>query len=306
MQRVSVIIPNFNHGAFLRQRIDSVLSQDLLPFEIIVLDDASTDDSREIIDQYGDKITRVIYNKTNSGSPFHQWSKGISAATGDWIWIAESDDYSNPHFLSTLLKDVSEKAGIVYAQTYDVQDGEIIVDRVKTTSMFAPNIWEKDFQIDGMEFCKKYLTVKNVVPNASAVVFRKALSESIISDEMRQMRMCGDWLFWAKLIAKTEIAFKAQHLNYFRFHADTSRAHNSFGRISGRISEEAIVRETLANYNVDQSDQLDSLRKKWYRIHRITQVFSADFRRINRSGLFPLLGWKFIWFKLMEKLAGSS
>lgn len=302
MPRVSVIIPNYNHSAFLRQRIDSVLNQDLIPLEIIVLDDASTDNSRDIIASYGDKITRVIYNKTNSGSPFRQWERGLEVASGDWIWIAESDDYCKPHFLSTLLKDVPASVGMVYAQTFDVQDGEIIVDRLRTTDQFEPNIWQADFQLDGMAFCKHYLSVKNVVPNASAVVFRKPLAEGIISDEMRQMRMCGDWLFWAKLISKTQIAFKAEHLNYFRNHPGVSRDHNSLGRISSRLFEEAVLREIFATYQVDQEAQLRALRRKWFRIHRITQLFSSEFNRINQGGLFPRLSLKFILFKLIEKL----
>lgn len=300
--RISVIIPNYNHAAFLRQRIDSVLNQDLPPFEVIVLDDASTDDSVAVIESYGDKLTKVVVNPVNSGSPFRQWERGLALASGDWVWIAESDDYCEPQFLSTLMDEVAAEVGIVYSQTYDVADGEIIVDRLHTTEQFQPNIWSSDFQLDGMEFCRKYLSVKNVVPNASAVVFRKSVAMGLISDEIRQMRMCGDWLFWAKLISQTQISFKAKYLNYFRDHADVSRNHNNYGRISLRIVEEAILRETFASFGIDQSRQLLSMRIKWYRLHSVLKAFSNDFARLNQGGLFPLLVPRFLWFKLKEMI----
>lgn len=102
---VSVIIPNYNHAAYLRQRIDSVLSQSFDDFELILLDDCSTDNSREVLESYWQhpKLSHLIYNETNSGSVFRQWQKGIDLAKGEFIWIAESDDYAHPQFLEKLL-----------------------------------------------------------------------------------------------------------------------------------------------------------------------------------------------------------
>lgn len=84
---VSVIIPNYNHALYLKQRIDSVLNQAFQAFELIILDDCSTDNSREIIEQYRDnpKVSQIIYNQENSGSVFKQWIKGIELCQGDYI-----------------------------------------------------------------------------------------------------------------------------------------------------------------------------------------------------------------------------
>jgi glycosyltransferase involved in cell wall biosynthesis len=94
---VSVIIPNYNHAAYLNERIDSVLNQTFRDFEVILLDDCSTDNSREIIESYRghEKISQIEYNEVNSGSTFIQWKKGLDLAQGDWIWIAESDDVAD-------------------------------------------------------------------------------------------------------------------------------------------------------------------------------------------------------------------
>ena len=106
MFTVSAIIPNYNHATFLKQRIDSVLNQSLSVYEVIILDDCSTDKSLDVINEYINHplVRHVIINEKNSGSPFLQWQKGIDLAKGDWIWIAESDDYADINFLLKMMK----------------------------------------------------------------------------------------------------------------------------------------------------------------------------------------------------------
>ena len=98
---VSVIIPNYNYARFLQQRIESVLAQTYTDYEIILLDDASTDDSVSILNHYktNSRVTHLEINSVNTGSPFAQWQKGISLSRGKYIWIAESDDAAESFFL---------------------------------------------------------------------------------------------------------------------------------------------------------------------------------------------------------------
>ena len=118
MPSISVIIPNYNHASFLRQRIESILNQTRQEFELIILDDASTDNSRDIIEMYrhDPRVSHIIYNEKNGGSPFKQWNKGIELAKGKWIWIAESDDYAEPEYLEKLLEQstLHADAGFLY------------------------------------------------------------------------------------------------------------------------------------------------------------------------------------------------
>ncbi|MCY7320297.1 MAG: glycosyltransferase, partial [Phormidesmis sp. CAN_BIN36] len=78
--KVSVIIPNYNHDRFLTKRIQTILDQTFQDFEIIYLDDASTDESDAAIAPFLPRLTHVIKNETNSGSPFKQWNKGARLA----------------------------------------------------------------------------------------------------------------------------------------------------------------------------------------------------------------------------------
>lgn len=106
MPTVSVIVPNYCHAPYLEQRIESILQQTFQDFELILLDDCSTDGSREILERYRNhpKVSGIFYNERNSGSPFKQWKKGLSKATGDYVWIAESDDFSSPCFLERCVR----------------------------------------------------------------------------------------------------------------------------------------------------------------------------------------------------------
>ena len=108
--RISAIIPNYNHAPFLEERIRSILAQTRRPDEIIFLDDASTDDSLAVVSTF-DCFSKVIVNETNSGMPFKQWMKGIEVATGDCVWIAESDDSCEPRMLERLAESVEEGSG---------------------------------------------------------------------------------------------------------------------------------------------------------------------------------------------------
>ena len=82
---VSVIVPNYNHARYLKQRLDTVFNQTYQNFEVIILDDKSTDNSLEIINQYKDNphLSQIVVNEQNSGSPFKQWDKGIKLAKGE-------------------------------------------------------------------------------------------------------------------------------------------------------------------------------------------------------------------------------
>lgn len=79
MLKVSVIVPNYNHALFLEQRIESILNQTFQDFEVIILDDCSTDNSKKIIEKYRThpKVSKIIYNDVNSGNTFKQWNTGI-------------------------------------------------------------------------------------------------------------------------------------------------------------------------------------------------------------------------------------
>ena len=226
MPKVSVVVPNYNHSRFLRKRIDSVIQQTFQDFELILLDDCSTDDSRSILSTYaGNPRVRIEFNETNSGSTFKQWNKGVRLARGEYVWIAESDDYADERLLERLVRVLDEepKAAFAYCRSWlvsahDQVDGyaDLYLDRLDRER------WKTDFCVDGVEVCRKYFVYTNPVPNASAVVFRKAIYHEVGGAD-ENLRLCGDWKLWASMALTGEMAHVAQPLNYFRFHSSSLR-----------------------------------------------------------------------------------
>src|SRR5882762_422079 len=193
---VSVIVPNYNHARYLRQRIESILGQTYKDIEVILLDDCSTDASRAIISEYSnDPRVRVEFNKVNSGSTFKQWKKGMGLAHGEYVWVAESDDYADERLLEKLVKVLDEEPEVtfVYCRPFPVTpDGQPNGFADWYLADLDPQRWTADFRADGLEACKQTFVHANSVPNASSVVFRRSTYERVGGVD-ESLVACGDW-----------------------------------------------------------------------------------------------------------------
>lgn len=230
---ISVIIPNYNHAKFLKQRLDSVLSQTLKPLEIIVLDDCSTDNSVQIIEEYLAIHPQIsfINNEANSGSTFAQWNKGVSVANGNLIWIAESDDTAEDTFLEKLVQKFDDnKISIAFCQSNKIDVNGVGIGYWNNhTADSDNNIFEKDFEMNGFEFIDKFLIHKNCIPNASGVIFKKEIYIQTKGANVA-LKSYGDWLVWLQLLCKGNIVFVAEALNNFRFHSNSVIAKASINK----------------------------------------------------------------------------
>jgi len=223
-----VIVPNYNHERFLDERMESILNQDYQDFELIFLDDASTDGSRDLfLDKYAG-LPRVQhhFNEANTGNPFRQWNRGVSRASGQFIWIAESDDFADPRLLGSLVEKLQSnpRAGVAYTQSLRVDpEGSIINSGTHWTADLDHDLWSRDFVRSGEELCRKYLAVKNVIPNASAVVFRRSVFDGI-GGACEDYRLVGDWITWIHMMLVSDVCFVAEPWNRFRVHPQTVRS----------------------------------------------------------------------------------
>lgn len=213
MPTVSVIIPNYNHAPYLKLRIETVLNQTYRDFELIILDDCSTDNSKEIIESYRSNafVRHIVYNEANSGTTFKQWQKGIALALGDYIWIAESDDWCEPTFLEVLMDGVALNDEIVvgYCGAIVIADDNEI--------LYTSNSKKINEVTDGVAFIKEQLLESNVIFNASMAVFHKETFKQI-SPEFTTYKFCGDWICWIMMAQKGRVFASGKYLNYFRKH----------------------------------------------------------------------------------------
>jgi glycosyltransferase involved in cell wall biosynthesis len=269
MTKVTVIIPNYNHAQFLDQRVRSVLDQTYQDFEIIFLDDASTDGSNEIFKKYLEhpRVRKTLRNQVNTGIPFKQWNRGVSEAKGEYVWIAESDDYADVMLLETLvsLLDNNPNVGVAYCQSLAVDENNNILFSLKNwTDDIDENHWKKDFVTEGKDECERYVVLKCTIPNASAVVFRRSVYEGVGGAD-ESFRLSGDWLLWAKMLMASDIAFTAEPLNFFRMHANTVRK-NSY-RSSIALQEALIIfRHIRERINISehiQEEAFNGLLSRW-------------------------------------------
>lgn len=221
---VSVIIPNYNHAIFLKKRIDSVLNQSFQGFELILLDDKSSDESREVLSSFQGhpKVTQVIFNKENSGNPFRQWKKGVELSKGRIIWIAESDDYASSEFLEQLLPffEKNEKVAIAFAESFIVEDHRETGFTYSGRNYLGFFGNKEEIVFNGYSFIEQFLLYRNVIPNVSAALFKKEMFDLYL-ENVEKVEKCGDWLFYLQCLINYNIAYVPVPLNYFRRHASS-------------------------------------------------------------------------------------
>lgn len=215
--KVSVIVPNYNHAPYLQERIDSILNQTFQDFDLILLDDCSTDDSREVLADYQDNehVSHVVLNSQNTGNTFLQWERGIMLAQGEYIWIAESDDVADPQLLETLIVELERNKTAVVAFCHSR-----MIDKDGQPLSFT---WHKHGSpgtvstYDGLWYLYHRMLVRNQIYNASMALFRRSVF-SLIPNNYQQYRYSGDWLFWNYVCLHGQIIEVKQVMNGFRQH----------------------------------------------------------------------------------------
>jgi glycosyltransferase involved in cell wall biosynthesis len=223
---VSVVIPNFNYARYLKRRLESVFSQTFQDIEVIFIDDASTDNSLDVIENFRkEPRLRIITNDTNSGNLFKNWNSGVALARGQYIWIAEADDYADKRFLELLINELrqDDRIGIAYCQSLKVDDADRIRgSMLEYTSDLDRSRWKHNYRNDGQSECLQYLIFKNTIPNASAVLFRKDVYVKS-GCALESVYYGNDWLTWVSMLLNSNIAFLAEPLNYYREHHQSVR-----------------------------------------------------------------------------------
>lgn len=215
--RVSVIVPNYNHASFIERRLASVFGQTMGDFELIVLDDASTDDSRQRIEpMLGDRrISHYVVNPANSGSTFRQWQLGLSLARAPFVWIAESDDVAEPRFLETLLAafDAHPGLSLAFCRSHQIDSAGRIFGQTNLPGR-PGSPWAGSFVADGNAFVRHEMLFTNPIGNASAVLFRRQAGVEVDTS----YTINGDWHFWITLARRGHVNFHAEPLNHCRLH----------------------------------------------------------------------------------------
>jgi len=228
---ISVAVPVYNYAQYLERRLASVFAQTWPVAEVIVLDDASTDDSvavaRATAEDWGRDI-RLLVNPTNSGSPFRQWRRAAAMAEGDWLWIAEADDEAEPTLLAGLAGMVQEVPDLELvfcdSRAIDGSGRPLWPSYQEYYSANGAAVLAKGGVFPAREFARRFLAERNFILNASAVLWRRrSLLEALdrCGKELDRYRLAGDWRIYIEVLAASSgrVGVLAAPLNVHRRHS---------------------------------------------------------------------------------------
>jgi glycosyltransferase involved in cell wall biosynthesis len=205
---VSVVIPTFNSEKYIYRALESVLSQTYLNFEIIVVDNNSSDKTKDIVMSFSDNRINLL-NTVNNGVIAYSRNIGIKASKGKWVAFLDSDDWWLPDKLKYSVRVLKSGAKIVYHNMYIAQkERNIYLKKMKIRQVNRPVI--VDLLING-----------NMLPNSSVVVCRKTLNEIDLLNEDREFITYEDYDAWIRIAEVTDsFVFISKCLGYYWSGAD--------------------------------------------------------------------------------------
>lgn len=287
---VTVIVPNYNHAPYLAKRLESIFAQTYENFEVLLLDDCSSDDSRAVLEEFAARHpdrARTLFNETNSGGVFHQWEKGLAAARGELIWIAESDDWASPNFLEALVPFFqNEVVQLAYARTLfmDASGENQIWSMEEYLAAYGPERWGRGWVETAPNIVRDVFSMTNIIPNVSSALFRRFERLDVLEiDQWRGMRTCGDWMFYLNAIRGGMLAYSPDAQNFYRIHdkntSVTSHKADQFYR-----EHEDVARCVRRHYHVPAGnlDRMEANLRDHWRMNRDTytdEAFTACFDR---------------------------
>jgi glycosyltransferase involved in cell wall biosynthesis len=210
--RLSVCIPSYNQCRYITPALDSILSQNYADYELLVVDDCSTDGTREIVAGYAerDRRIRLVANSRNLGM-VPNWNACLAAARGTYVKFLFGDDLlASPDALGLMVNalDTDPSVSLVTsARTLIDQDG-------RGVGLVTP--FPRDLVISGQSVITRSLVAqRNLVGEPSAVLFRKRQTERGFDESYRQF---VDLEMWFHLLEQGNLWYSHQPLVAFRLH----------------------------------------------------------------------------------------
>lgn len=209
-KKVSVIIPTFNSALFLPQSIESILKQTYKPFEIIVVDDGSTDDTKEKIRPYFDSIT---YYYKNNGGPASARNFGIRKSEGELVAFLDADDMWLPDKLSLQIEYIKQNQAI--GAVFAIQ----MIRGVREKDVMKFGAFVESRMNDGHIFDE--LLKNNFIGTSTIIVKREILDRTGLFDEDRKLISVEDINLWLRIARYYKFGFINKILGIKSFHADS-------------------------------------------------------------------------------------
>jgi glycosyltransferase involved in cell wall biosynthesis len=202
--RITVAIAAYNAAEYLREAIDSVLAQTFQPFEIVVVDDGSIDDTRQVCQSFGERV-RYIYQENDGTAGIGARWKSIQEARGDWVALLDHDDRWLPTKLQRQIEALEQwpDSGVVFTRYQNIDERGQRFSEVQVSG--------ETRRFDCHDALHHLLRSNPYCPS-SALVRRSALTE----DGPPSETSCGDWSDWFRITRKYPMVVVDQNLTEYR------------------------------------------------------------------------------------------
>jgi glycosyltransferase involved in cell wall biosynthesis len=257
---ISIVIPTYNHGTYLKRALQSVLDQTYLNWEAIVIDNHSTDDTGEIMTNFTDQ--RIKYLKIHNNDVIAvSRNAGINIAKGEWIAFLDSDDWWTEDKLEICFKNINDEIDLVYHDLEIKYTHPRFLDRKKIKSRHLKKPVLVDLLVDG-----------NAISNSSVIVRKKFFDEINGIDENKNLVAAEDYNTWLRIANLTDqFLYIPEKLGFYLIHNQSTsnkdmsvparQAVAEFTKILNseqKIKLEAFLRYVSGRYNYLNSNYNNS------------------------------------------------
>lgn len=257
---VSILIPTFNSEKYIEEAVNSALAQTYKNLEIIVHNDASTDNTRGILKKFNDKRLKVITTQSNHGM-VGGWNYIMSKAKGKYIKFIASDDILTPDCVELMVKSAESDESIAL-----VTCKRRLIDENGNSKGFL-QFSSRSIVTNGRSHARWALTTltENRVGEPTSVMFRRSLIDSCGYFDVTLHNLV-DLEYWVRLLRKGNLAYINKPLCSFRIHGSTSTSRavreGLFIDDIYKIIEKYSNEDTLQLYNLSENDLLQVKRTK--------------------------------------------
>jgi len=217
--KVSVIIPVYNHGGYIAKAIDSVLKQSFQDFEILVVNDGSTDNTAKELKRISDKRLRVISLKKNSGMS-NAMNKCIENATGEYIAHLNADDLFSVDKLEKQVAFLDKNAnfGAVFTKVSIIDENS---ENFSNEDHFYYSAFDKENRCR-FEWLNHFFYKGNCLCHPSVMIRKKCFDEVGFYDP--RFQQVQDLEFWTRFFQKYDAHIMEEKLTFFRIFSDESNS----------------------------------------------------------------------------------
>lgn len=210
--KISIIMPVWNGEKFLREAVDSVLNQTFADWELILIDDGSTDATPEILRAYAKADSRVRAHRLDHAGIVVALNHGLAQARGEWIARLDADDISEPHRLERQWQAVNRHSGAVLCHTGTALFGDAGI-------MSGTTRLPRSRSFTALRLCSQCPVTH------STVLFKRAVALAA-GGYLPEERHAEDFSLWGRLLAQGEFVALPEKLVRFRLHQQSVSRQN--------------------------------------------------------------------------------